>query len=388
MQPSPANTLALQRTVGNRAVGRLLGRQRSESSRTNSRHISRPDLARDVEAAQDGFLEALQRRIRQVPASQRRLGSAGRPPDLARSIQRQHATTAEEAGIWSAPFALGTASTKQEAWEVAGLVWLRLYNTYMGLRRADAEAELERFDIVVDEAGAWLRYLANEVQAGHGDEPLSGRDARNLTDFGRDAKRGHHSAVAAMARRAQRALAPIADAEPPNTEAEESQLAEALHFAFIEDSESQVESIKEAIGNIKDYKDKVTNALTWARRASDLVGAADTVADLDRVLDRLGSAGGLVDKVSDVLTAAKAFSTLSGLDNQAISESRNMINQFEAGLDTIDLAMGFFKGAPLVSALWTSYYAPLTRTCLRLLGVISRQVDYQGRVIGVIDFWQ
>jgi hypothetical protein len=348
--PVAETLLALQKTHGNAAVQRMIER----------RTLTRP-----------------RRSAPSLPA----------PGGSARNVQRQPPAT-QATGRWNAPFEFGTASTAEEAWNLVAAVWMKLANLRQDLERAEETDTAAELEMLVDEAIDWTRHFRSEEGAGRGGDPLPASRAGDLNEFGRDAERAYNSGMGVLRRRAQAALAPIADASPPDTSATEAELAEALHFAFIEGSESQVESIKEAVDKLKDYKDKVSDVLTWARRASSLAGAARTMDQLDRALGGLERAGGVIDKVSDVLSAARALGTLSGLDNQAISEAHNDIQRFEAGLDAIDLAMGFFKAVPLIGTLWSSYYSPLTRQCLRLLGIIARHRDLEGRQYGVLEFWQ
>ncbi|MCH8148215.1 MAG: hypothetical protein IH987_09530, partial [Planctomycetes bacterium] len=195
----------------------------------------------------------------------------------------------------------------------------------------------------VDEAQTWFFALD-----GQDAEALTELQADYLTGLGQDAERAYDRNLATVRSAVKTGLAPLA-ADPPDTSAIESQLAEEMHFAFIEGSEDRVGQIKEAVDTIKAYNGKVKTVAEWASRVARAAGAAKTLGALKHVVGGASAISNVLSKVSNVLTAAKSLTTIAGLDNQAVGEAQNSINQFEQAIAAIDLARGFAIALMIVS---------------------------------------
>jgi hypothetical protein len=299
------------------------------------------------------------------------------------TLHRQPAsppTGAATASVWKPPFGLAVVTTRDQAREATALIWMRITNLKGELENAGETDAASKLEIIADEA-------RSRTQAMTGDAPLAAQEAHDLTEFGTDAESADREGIATLARKAEQALAPISDAASPDTSATEDELAESLHDAFRKGSTDRIGQLKETVDKLNEYKKKASEVLTWAKRAATAAKSAKTVQELEKAIGTLKSVGGVLDKVSEVLKAAHAFATITGLDNKAVSPTQDAINKFQAGLDTIDLAMTFFKAVPLLGTLWSKYYMPLTKECLRLIGVIDRYQDIENRQFGLLDFW-
>jgi hypothetical protein len=225
------------------------------------------------------------------------------------------------------------------------------------------------------------------AQALQGDGNITAYEAEQLTDFGREVRRIHDANLSRLKALVRAPLERIGNQRPPDTSRQEARLAEQLHFAFIDADTDRIGAVRDALDKIKEYVDAVNDVLTWASRGASLVASADRLAQLERVTGGAGAVSDALEKVNAVATAARAISTLSGLDNQAVGPAQNSIRQFEAGIELIDVSFTFFKAVPVLGQLWSSYYLPVTRECIRLLGIIARQQDVQGRQFLTLDAW-
>jgi hypothetical protein len=257
--------------------------------------------------------------------------------------------------------------------------YVPLHNMSFLLERAELP-EPEDFKLAMEEASSW-------AQALQGDGNITASEAEQLNSFSGDVRRVHDRELANLKSRVQGPLDTIGRQPAPDYSAEESRLAEQMHFAFIDGGEDQLGQIRDALGKIKDYTDKVNDVLTWAQRASSLAGAATTLGRLESAVGGASAVSDALEKVKAVTNAARSLATLAGLSNQAVGPAQNSIRQFEAGIQLIDVGFTFFKGVPLLGQLWSSYYMPLTEACIKLLGVIAKYADAQGRQYGVLEFW-
>lgn len=322
------------------------------------------------------------RYIKDIRRLQQSLGNWAVARLLESQIQRQEPSTEPTAGTWQPPFDLPAVTSREEAGLVCWEVWRRFNNLGFALRNADLE-EPEEMNALAEEAT--LRY--REFQS-RPDDNLSAQDAEQLDWFGEDVDRVHDAAVSSLRRAASDPLESIANAPLPDTSAEESRLAEQMHFAFIEGGEDTLGEIRDVLSKIKDYNDSVSNMLTWASRGARLAGSARTLSQLERAMGGASAVGDALEKVTAVATAARSLATISGLDNQAAGEAQNSIRQFEAGIELIDTGFTFFKAVPVLGQLWSNYYMPMAQACIQLIGVIARHRDVQGRQLAVVDFWQ
>jgi hypothetical protein len=307
---------------------------------------------------------------------------AGAPP---LHIQRQPPQGAAPAPVaapasWRPPFGAPAATTKEDARDA--LIWVcyvPLHNMSFQLERAELP-EPEDFKLAMEEATSW-------AQALQGDGNISAGEAEQLNSFSPEVQRVHDRELANLKSKVQTPLNSIARQSPPDYAAEEAKLAEQMHFAFIDGGEDQLGQIRDALGKVKDYTDKVNDVLTWAQRAASLAGSATTLARLESAVGGVSAMGDALEKVKAVTNAARSLATLAGVGNQAVGPAQNSIRQFEAGIQLIDVGFTFFKGVPLLGQLWSSYYMPLTEACIRLLGVIAKYADAEGRQWGVLEFW-
>jgi hypothetical protein len=364
--PGRPEMLRLQRSLGNYAVARLM------SSRDASPVVIRPTF-------QEESSVGLGARHGESPGA---VPSSPPPPIATQpsmpTLQRQN--EAEETATWQPPYGLDEVSDSAGARDALQEMWIGLYNLSMELRNAEIE-ESEDLSVTLDEAISWVRAFS-------GGQDFTANQAQQLAGFSRDYRRVYSESLSSLKRVTRDALQPIAEQDPPDTTAEESQLAEQMHFAFIEGGEDQIGEIRDVLNKVKDYSDSVGSVLTWASRLARATNSARTLTQLNRAVGQASAVGDALEKVTAVATAARSLATISGLDNQAVGEAQNTIRQFEAGLELIDTGFTFFKAVPVLGTLWSSYYMPVAQSCIRLIGVIARGYDVQGRQLALVDFWE
>jgi hypothetical protein len=299
-------------------------------------------------------------------------------------VQRQPSPApAATANTWHPPFGMEPAASREEARDSAVAFAQALHNLQTQLERSGDQGSADEMADIVDEAMSWMQALS-----GRPADPLTADEVKSLSEFGRDIEKSYGIKLSIMKAKAQAALKPLSNARPPDTSKIEDELAESMHFAFIEGAEDRIGAIKESLGALDDYKAKAADVLTWADRAANLIGNSKLLGHIETAVGGLERADAVLGKVNKYLDAAKVFTTLTGLSDQAISPTKNKINEFEAGIQAIDMSMGFFKCMPQIGIMWSSYYGPMTQACLQLIGILARHKDVEGRQVGLYYFWR
>lgn len=272
---------------------------------------------------------------------------------------------------WRMPFDLGSVSTHEQARENLFQVTVGLVN----LMPNSGEPRDQELSDLADELRSWAEQFQSPG-------PITASEARSLNGFTADYERVYNARMADTRARIRAGLDSL-DSPPPDTTATEQLLAEELHNAFVEGAQDRVGAIRQSLERLAAYTERINQVATWAGRAKAVLGEVRFLNQLER----LGTVHSIVEKVQNVATAARALATISGLDNQAAGGDQNDLNRFEAAIDLIDVAMPLASGVPLVGQLWSSYYAPVTRACIRLLRQIARASDLQGRQLALLDWW-
>ena len=185
----------------------------------------------------------------------------------------------------------------------------------------------------------------------------------------------------------EQAVQPLASTRQMDTSQVESELAEELHYAFIEGSPDRIEAVRDALDKIKEYNERVQQVAEWGSRISGQIRMARTADVLSRIARGTENVGEVLGRVSQVVTAARALSTIAGMGDQAAGDMQNSLNQFEQALAVVDIAMSFADAVPVLGTLWSQYYYPVAQNCIRLLRVIARATDRQARDFSQLD-WQ
>jgi hypothetical protein len=155
-------------------------------------------------------------------------------------------------------------------------------------------------------------------------------------------------------------------------------LQEKLHFGFIEGAdEENIKAIQDTLTAVKEYKEKVDKVIGWAKDAASTLKKAKALDFFKKLEEVSGKFGTVLEHAGQAAEAAKIVYNLA--TDKGASGDFAALNSFEAGLDAIDFGMGFVKSVPLFGQLWSSYYSPMTRECLRLLREIAKLVDKQNR---------
>jgi hypothetical protein len=287
--------------------------------------------------------------------------------------------------VWNMPFELGQATTHQQAIQgLLGIV-IRLGN----LEPLMGEAEGEGSD---PEARQMLSDYHSEARGyGHQFEqegPLTQWEASNLNGFGQEVQQFHDTHLSRARRRLEQSIRPLAEISPQDTTQLEADLAEELHYAFIDGSPDRIATVREALDQIKEYNERVQQVASWGARISGQIRMANTAAVLSSIARGSESVGELLGRVNHVLTAARAISTIVGAGPRAGGETQDAINQFEQALEVVDVAMSFADAIPLIGTLWSQYYYPVAQACIRTLRVIARERDRDVRDLAHLDWEQ
>lgn len=278
---------------------------------------------------------------------------------------------------WRMPFGLG--NTTDHAGARPGLFEILRRLNNLSAMIGDGDASHDQFSAFFDELTSYAHQLSE-------DGPLTETEARNLTGFGQEVEPFHDAQLATVRRRLLDAVAPISSTSVEDTSGLEASLAEELHYAFIEGSVDRIGTLRDAITKVGEYNESVGRVLTWGSRVTGQIGMARTTDALQQFAGRSEALGEALGHVGQVVTAARALTTVVGLDNQAVGGTQNAINQFDAALSGIDVAMTFASGVPLLGALWTNYYLPASQACVRMLRVIARHTDREVRDYTLLSF--
>lgn len=332
----PAQLSALQNTVGNRAVSDFL-------------NTSRPSL--------------LRRKVE--------------PRAPAAWIQR----TPDGEPIWNMPFNRGQASNHEQGREGLLYIFVQLDNV-QGMIGEGEEVDPEtrqQLRLFFDELRDYTQILS-------ADGPLTESEARNLNSYGQEVEGFVNTQIAQARRRLQQSVAPIAEIRVQDTTQLEDDLTEQLHYAFIEGSTDRLETIQDAMEKVKDFNERVQQVAHYGSEIASRIRMARTAEALSTIASGAEQLGEVVNRIHQVITAARALATITGLDNQAVGETQNSINQFEQGLAAIDIAMSFADAIPLIGSLWSNYYYPAAQACIRMLRVIARATEREARDLATFEW--
>ena len=267
-------------------------------------------------------------------------------------------------GAWTRPFEQGTAQTKEQIRVGLSLAVLELLRLQQMFDEGEYEDGFRRRITEIRELGSGQ--MSGE---GHIDRIQAGI----LNIMTGDLNSFYREKLGILRRRITGGFESFTTVQ--DTSAQESQLNEQLHNAFIEGSEDQIGEIRAVVDALIAYNRQVQQLFSFAQSVASRIGAAQTASALQNVAGRGATVTSLAGKVRNVLTAARALATISGVDNQAVGDAQNSINQFEAAMDGIDLAMTLAKAVPLIGQLWSNYYRPLINHIIVLLRQLFRDID-------------
>lgn len=294
---------------------------------------------------------------------------------LQRTLNHIQRENGNNRGSWSVPFGGGTASTNQQV--LQGLLVILQEISQLQSQFDDGEYEDE-----FNEKFRSIRRMSEQFQ-GEGEIDLIQAGLLNM--WGDELTEFHRQKMGILRGRLSRGLTDFT-INPGDTSALESQLAEELHYGFIEGSEDQIGSIREAVEKLSEYNERVQQVLGYARSAASRLNAARTANAIERAIGGSEALGSLAGKVTNVLTAAHSLATISGLDNQAVGSAQNSINQFSAAMEGVDLAMNLASGIPLLGQLWSQWYKPMIDAIVPMLRTIARADDRTGRNLALLDW--
>jgi hypothetical protein len=313
-------------------------------------------------------------------------GSAVAGPHDAAAVQRDQGGTATDTAVtWDAPADItitGQPLTCHTGGEVAAVL------SYLAAVLRQNGAALD------DDADTALRAMADKVDAESAryaaTGPLAASDPGCLTGYVQLAQGLAHQQVEAAVTRCLAQIV-VPDGDDAQFQSILDDLAEESHQAFIATNNSRLEGVLGTIekigklnGKIKNYSGKalkVTDRLKDVRRVAMLGELVKKVNELSKEVAEQ------VEAAKQVFEVARDVATLAGIDNTSNGTAMMQgINQFSAGIDLVDKAIGRFgKAVPLFGDLWSKWYKPMIDACIKGLNVIARHEERQGREFEILD---
>ena len=301
-------------------------------------------------------------------------GRAPAPASGAGLIQRQvepgNDTAVAPTATWHMPFDLGVARTTTEA----ALGLLEMIGRFERFEQTSEDLQASAHQAI-----AGLRdQLANFREPG----PLTPLQVGDLTIVGGFAEAAHRQLMETFTSRLAEAFSWF---QPRDTSDEEAELAEKLHFAFIEgEGERRISEIAETIGKLKEYTEKAKSVCEWAGRAQVIVRQAARFEQLAHVA---GEASEQAGRVQSMLNLADSISVFAGRSGSRPGDVQNSISRFRAGLRVIDFTVGTIGSkVPLFGQLWSNYYLPVTEAILNQIQSIARYTDTEVRQLAELDW--
>ncbi|MBW4437439.1 MAG: hypothetical protein KME04_09915 [Pleurocapsa minor GSE-CHR-MK-17-07R] len=165
-----------------------------------------------------------------------------------------------------------------------------------------------------------------------------------------------------------------------------SHVAERLHSAFNNGgSSSSVAQLRSTMEAIDGYRGHVDRVISWGTTLTSLFSAGSRASEFMTSLgERSATLRTGVERLTQVVTTADALRTLLGSTDTG--EAQEGIARFRASLDLIDVGMSFASAVPLMGALWSNYYAPMTRAILNGLQRIYDARDREGRETALYEW--
>jgi Domain of unknown function (DUF4157) len=296
------------------------------------------------------------------------------------AIQRDTKPAATPAAAsWVVPFGYGTATTKA----MAGRSVDYLDTTIDDIKEYTDTANPSELQAVYDFVtrkqelvDAWAKVKS----PGGADGPLTADDATTLRTVGAACEKTILGAIGAIVARVDAAAAKI-DAQRV---AEEDQLAEALHVAFLDGAvgtgKTKVTQLKAVVDQVSKLNAHLTKVTGWAAKVP---GAG--VKTASEFLSKYGKP--INEKVSTAIEVADILTDWANLDS-ANAGAFKAANALKVGLKTIDFGMKFTKAVPLIGDLWSKYYKPALESCLATARKLYLGEEAQGRDVALLEWLQ
>lgn len=302
---------------------------------------------------------------------QRTIGNAATQRHLAH-VQRQ--PTDEAIAVWQPPFKLPSASTFSEAVDR-----LDDMSTKLAFSKSDViSPHDERFSKASDNLDD-LHIPRFTQKSG----PLEQADVGDLNVVGILTEMIYNQGVKATRKAIQDGIKKVKQFGALDVLAD--QIAERLHFAFVKKKEeSIIDTLKtglDAVNKYKGYADKVTS---WGKTIADVANKTATADFLKKISEYSTTIGQAISHASSIAGAAKSIKGL--YIDKGSGTSFAALGQFEAAIEGIDVAAGLFKSVPLFGTIWSDYYKPLTKACLKHLDVIFQRADKMKRDIALLEW--
>ena len=358
--------------------------QTTKDQQRSRRRRRRQDEAGEPEAASVALEHAAGGPLRQASlqgsaaaslragAVQRIQGAAGNQAVGHFLVQRATERANEPPAAWNMPFDLGTASDRATARMGITLIIDRLDSLAELLNETDAK-----------EIKGTIKNLAIARGRLAAAGPLTTQD---LADLSVITLLVQSSYSAKMDAAKQRFVQALDNFNARDTSEEEAAIADDLHQAFLEGANDRIGALKDSLGKLKSYADNAKKVGEWAKKVATAAQAAGTVEALGKAVGAAEGTSKVLGQMGEVLNVARTFATIAGFDNQKAGEVQNDINRFQAGLNAIDIAMGFAKSVPLLGMLWSKYYKPLTENILKGLSKIARLREKEGKTMALLEF--
>jgi hypothetical protein len=300
-------------------------------------------------------------------------------------IQRDNPPATEAATVWTVPAVFDdvnrTARTRYEAALACIVMADRLSTLRTRLEGAEGTS-------AIDNVIPTLHGMSGRIHApDNPTAPLTADDIGQLTIVGGFASTAYENGLNTLRDRLRPQFEPLTRA-PDMSELTriKGQVAERLHSSFNNGSSgSTVAQLRGIMENIDGYRGHVDRVISWGSTAFGMFDRTRRASEfLTSVGERSATLRTGIERLTQVVTTADALRTLLG--STGTGEAQEGIARFRAGLDLIDVGMSFASAVPLISSLWSSYYAPMTRAILNVLTRIYDARDREGREAALVEW--
>ncbi len=282
------------------------------------------------------------------------------------------------AGVVNIPLDNGTHTTKHGA----GLAFIFYGDQFSALSRNISEQEnftgnTARLDAISGDLYRLSRRLSSEP-----DGNWEALEAAIIQGFITGYQETYDSEFNALRNFMLRNTQTVASTTPIDEMSPE--LAEAQRVAFENGDTSRLTQLQTIVDSAKEYNGYIS---TWGSRVSQVSSGIRNSTRLQSLISASESFGDYAERASQIITAMRAFDTaVTGGSGSATQQS---LNQFQAGLDVIDIGMSFVKAVPVIGSLWSNYYYPAATACITALGRIASIRDRNQRLLTWINSdWQ
>lgn len=218
-----------------------------------------------------------------------------------------------------------------------------------------------------------------------GSDALTAADVVDMDIFAKLARFSLDSVLDKISDEIKATLEPLKDkADPDKLDGLKTDVAEEMHEKFMEGNEDALAHLREVLEELNHYKEIVSTFTPWVEGTIKILAGAHTIEMIERFAHGSEYLFKGVNILRGVLDAGKAVQM--ALTHAGASGMEAELQNFELALDVIDVTMTFAEAVPLVGTLWTFYYKPLTKACIRMLHQIAKARDKEIRDLTLAEW--